>query len=173
MSVGARPSFTRDSIPPAQLKCLRYFVGRAQTQGQRYHETQRHRKYGRHRRWQDETTIKTSFDVEKDLTDLTEEIDRVNIVQRAVVDPENTEDMPPVTARHLYMLARLQACGGALFVRTFDYLILHPVEADRLEGAWKVLLKKHSVLRTTFAVLGNGDPRTVQIVLKDADNSIK
>jgi hypothetical protein len=120
-----------------------------------------------------ETTIQTSFDVEHALTNSMEEIGRVDIVQRVGEDPENTEDMLPVTARYLYMLARLQASGGALFVGTFDYLILGPFEADRPEGVWKALLKKHPVLRTMFVVLGDEDPPTAQIVLKDVENSIK
>jgi hypothetical protein len=67
-------------------------------------------------------------------------MDLVDIVQRVGVDPENTEDMLPVMARYLYMLARLQASGGALFAGTFGYLILGPFEADGPEGAWKALL---------------------------------
>jgi hypothetical protein len=112
-----------------------------------------------------ETTTQTSFGAEKALTNSMEEIDRVDISQRVGVDPESTGDMLPVRAGYLYMLARLQASGGALFVETF--------EADGPEGAWKALLKKHPVLRTIFVVLSNGDPPTAQIVLKDVDNSIK
>jgi len=120
-----------------------------------------------------ETTIQTSFGVEKALTTSMEEIDRVDIAQRVGVDPENTGDILPVRAGYQYMLARLQASGGALFVGTFDYLILGPFEADGPEGARKALLKKHPVLRTIFVVLSNGDPPTAQIVLKDVDNSNK
>lgn len=56
--------------------------------------------------YRNETTIQTSFDVEHALTNSMEGIDRVDIVQRVGVDPENIESMLSVTAGYLYVLAR-------------------------------------------------------------------
>lgn len=121
----------------------------------------------------DKTPIGKGSTVDEVLANSMKDVNEDDAVQRAGVDPMNVEYMLPVTAGQLYMLARWQKSGGALFVGTFEYRLAGVLEADTLERAWRALLKKYPILRTAFVFLDDGNPAAVQIVLKDVENTIK
>ncbi|KFY49777.1 hypothetical protein V496_09839 [Pseudogymnoascus sp. VKM F-4515 (FW-2607)] len=100
-------------------------------------------------------------------------IDKTALARDVGVEESDVEDMMPVSAGQLYMLARWEQTGGAQFEANFQYKLDGVVDQERLEKAWEALTKRHSILRTVFAFVGDERVRAVQVVLKEKSNPVK
>lgn len=100
-------------------------------------------------------------------------VDRDTIMHRFQGQPENVEHILPLSPGQLYMLARWQLSGGAQFVGKFRFLLPEDYQKDRLTEAWRLLVARHSILRTSFAATGRVDHPFVQIVLRKIEKPIE
>lgn len=75
----------------------------------------------------------------------------------------------PATPGELYMVRQWQASRGAMFYQTFTYSLPAPVNKTNLEVAWRELLRRHDILRTSFLEVGAD---IVQVVFKDPLNEV-
>jgi ferricrocin synthase len=107
-----------------------------------------------------------------DAFDTLKHVDREAVIQGAGFKLEDIEDVLPVTAGQLYMLARWQASDGALFMGTFKYNLIRSVDKGKLEGAWKALRRKYPILRTVFVPTGESKLHFLQVVLKDTSGNV-
>ncbi|KAL5352222.1 hypothetical protein ACLOAV_002169 [Pseudogymnoascus australis] len=100
-------------------------------------------------------------------------IDKTALARDVGVEESDVEDVMPVSAGQLYMLARWEQTGGAQFEANFQYKVDGAVDQERLEKAWEALTKRHAILRTVFSFVEDEGVRAVQIVLKEKSNPVK
>jgi len=75
----------------------------------------------------------------------------------------------PATAGELYMIRQWQASRGAMFYQTFTYSLPGPINQEKLEAAWKELMRRHCILRTGLLEVGTS---IVQVVFKNPVNEV-
>ncbi|ELR06992.1 hypothetical protein GMDG_02314 [Pseudogymnoascus destructans 20631-21] len=112
-------------------------------------------------------------DVDAVIAESVKDIDRTALARDVGVAEEDVEDIMPVSAGQLYMLARWEQTWGAQFEANFQYKLDGAVDQERLERAWEALTRRHTILRTVFAFVEDDGVRAVQVVLKEKRNPVK
>jgi len=79
------------------------------------------------------------------------------------------ESIYPVTAGQLYTIRQWQGSEGIVFYPTFRYNLVGKLNKQKLENAWRALLKMHPILRTGFVEVGSD---MMQVVYRNPDNNI-
>ncbi|OBT77524.1 Nonribosomal Peptide Synthase (NRPS) [Pseudogymnoascus sp. 05NY08] len=121
----------------------------------------------------DTETETQTRDVEAVIAASLKHIDKTALARDVGVLEGDVEDIMPVSAGQLYMLARWEQTGGAQFEASFQYKLDGAIDTERLEKAWEALTKCHAILRTVFASVEDEGVRAVQVVLKKRSNSVK
>lgn len=118
------------------------------------------------------TTVETR-DVDAVIAASISHIDKTALARDVGVEEDNVQDVMPVSAGQLYMLARWEQTGGAQFEANFQYKLDGAVDQERLEKAWEALTKRHEIIRTVFTFVEDGGVKAVQVVLKEKKNPVK
>ncbi|KFZ21106.1 hypothetical protein V502_02950 [Pseudogymnoascus sp. VKM F-4520 (FW-2644)] len=118
------------------------------------------------------TTVETR-DVDAVIAASLAHIDKSVLAGDVGVADGGVEDVMPVSAGQLYMLARWEQTGGAQFEANFQYKLDGEADQERLEKAWEALTKRHAILRTVFSYVDDEGVRAVQVVLKEKSNPVK
>ncbi|OBT43519.1 Nonribosomal Peptide Synthase (NRPS) [Pseudogymnoascus sp. WSF 3629] len=121
----------------------------------------------------DTAAVVETRDVEAVIAASISHIDKTALARDVGVEEANVEDIMPVSAGQLYMLARWEQTGGTQFEASFQYKLDAAVDQERLEKAWEALTKWHAILRTVFAFVQDEGVRAVQVVLKERSNPVK
>ncbi|TPX66343.1 hypothetical protein SpCBS45565_g04526 [Spizellomyces sp. 'palustris'] len=83
---------------------------------------------------------------------------------RVCVPKIKVECLMPATPAQVYTLSAWVTSGYRDFCASFVYNV-DKIDSGRLQRAWESVVERHSILRTTFCVLGDG---VVQVVLKSS-----
>ncbi|OBT68717.1 Nonribosomal Peptide Synthase (NRPS) [Pseudogymnoascus sp. 23342-1-I1] len=121
----------------------------------------------------DASTAVETRDVDAVIAESVKHIDRAALARDVGVEEADVEDVMPVSAGQLYMLARWEQTGGVQFDANFQYKLDGTVDQGRLEKAWEALTKRHAILRTAFAFVEDEGVKAVQVVLKEKSNPVK
>ncbi|KFY29235.1 hypothetical protein V493_02481 [Pseudogymnoascus sp. VKM F-4281 (FW-2241)] len=100
-------------------------------------------------------------------------IDKMALAGNVGVAEADVEDVMPVSAGQLYMLARWEQTGGAQFEANFQYKLTGAIDQERLERAWEALTRRHAILRTVFSFVQDEEVRAIQVVVKERSNPVK
>lgn len=92
--------------------------------------------------------------------------------QRAGVDLKDVETILPATAFQCYTLVIGQKSNGLLFDSTFFYELPQTFPSERLEVAWRSLVREFPILRTFFVSTGGFDLPYVQVVLRENNGQV-
>ncbi|KAH6918511.1 peptide synthetase [Coprinopsis sp. MPI-PUGE-AT-0042] len=90
------------------------------------------------------------------------EAEKQSIAHRFGGDARHIENISVATAGMKWAIGGWQRTNGALFQCVFAFKLPHDVSIDRLRGAWHMFIRRHEILRSTFATAPGGvDPRIV------------
>lgn len=92
--------------------------------------------------------------------------------QRLGLDPSHIERILPASAGQMYTLGIWAASGGELFRPTFTYRLDGCRDEQKIYTAWRALIDRHAILRTTFMYTrGVEDVSLIQVVQKSQRDS--
>ncbi|KAH0583804.1 hypothetical protein H2248_009404 [Termitomyces sp. 'cryptogamus'] len=88
--------------------------------------------------------------------------ERAAIIARIASSADAVEDVVPMSSGMKWILGSWQKSGRTAFHHAFAFQLPADIDASKLQGAWKNLLKGFPILRSTFACAsGTADPRLV------------
>ncbi|KAF1948057.1 hypothetical protein EJ02DRAFT_472530 [Clathrospora elynae] len=99
-------------------------------------------------------------------------LDRAGILKRADIDDANVAELLPVTAGQLYMLSMWLNTKGGNFYPEFTYKLQGSIDIGILQLSWQKLITANPILRTAFLSTDDAQMPYVQIVLKEAENTV-
>ncbi|PNS17152.1 Nonribosomal peptide synthetase 2 [Sphaceloma murrayae] len=89
------------------------------------------------------------------------------------LNQDTVESILPITAGQTYMLATWAHSEGKLFYPTFTYTMSGNVTDYSINVAWKELVTRNSILRTSFIATKQEDLPFVQVVLKNRNAELR
>lgn len=85
-------------------------------------------------------------------------------VSNAGLNSRDVEVALPISAGQAYMLRMWSKTGGQTFYATFTYRVPSNISDEEVRTAWKILVKRHPILRTVFAATSSSTSSNTQIL---------
>lgn len=113
----------------------------------------------------------TPEDIRTALNGSLDGVDSASLLQSHGIEPDQIEDLLPVTAGQSYFLA-MNALNHDVFYPGFYYLVSKQLSATVLDDAWDRLTREMPMLRTAFLPTNLRHPSFVQAVVKALPNPV-
>ncbi|RKU49052.1 Nonribosomal Peptide Synthase (NRPS), variant 2 [Coniochaeta pulveracea] len=106
------------------------------------------------------------------ITNSLEAIDYKTLLATANIEEGAMEDILPATAMQVHMLSAWQNTLGGIFHPTFSYTLHGIKEQDVIVSAWRAMIERHPILRTSFISTGSRALPFLQVVHRYAPNIV-